>query len=426
MLQQGNKGEAVIRVSTALSELSLYPTSIIDEYFAPALTTAVTSYQMAKGFFGKAQSGKIDKLTFDQLDRDFLTGFSVERGVLAKQKSATIPSETQSVDPAEQAASARAVSTEPSADPVTKQQPEFRPDIPGKGNYGTRLRAIVDQRIHDLWNGIGKGKSVAHATPGALYDAPTIDTLAAEAQASTNAVFGEYIKGKVVPALKMGTSVSDAWKHKEDKLKTGGKAEEDSAIGWRVKKILDGYEKVKDLDAEHGAIQTRNKEKAIIGPIKADLMKKYRNELLELHKAWLGYTEGGVIYVQLFKGATANDQRSSRWKLYQVIIHEYIHTLEHGDYAAYHGSLDSRKGGFTLREGTTDYFTKIVWSSINITDALRAKIEGPVHDPQVKFAIPPLRTYPEAKNAERLAGVVGIRNLAATFFLGKVDLIGKP
>jgi hypothetical protein len=40
--------------------------------------------------------------------------------------------------------------------------------------------------------------------------------------------------------------------------------------------------------------------------------------------------------------------------------------------------------------------------------------------------VQPLNTYPEAVNAERLVGVVGIRNVAAAFFLGQVDLTGKP
>jgi hypothetical protein len=155
-------------------------------------------------------------------------------------------------------------------------------------------------------------------------------------------------------------------------------------------------------------------------------MVKYRDKLLELHKAWPGFASGGVVYVQLFKGANPQKQRAERWDFFQTFIHEYIHTLEHPDHIAYRGGLSAQKGGFVLREGTTDYFTKIVWSGLVLNEALRARIEGPVHDPVNIFAVPDLNTYPEADNAERLAGVVGIRNVAAAFFLGKVDLIGKP
>jgi peptidoglycan hydrolase-like protein with peptidoglycan-binding domain len=426
VLKEGDKGEAVIRVTTALSELGHYKINIIDENFDPPLTSAVSSYQASKGLSGKVPAGRVEKNTFAKLDKDFSAGFQVERDVLAAQKAPNLLAQTQNVDPAERAASARAISTEPPVSPVTGLPPVFRPSIPGKGSYGDRLRAVVDKEIVDEWTTTAQGKTAAHATPGALYDAPTVDAVAVESETAVKAVFGEYVKGRPSPPLKMGVNVEDAWKKKESTLAAGGKAAEDAAVDWRVQKILDGDKEVKKLDREHGAIQSRAPEQAIVAPIKADMMVKYRAKLLELHKAWPGFASGGVIHVQLFKGASADAQRYERWDYFQTFIHEYIHTLEHPQHVLYRGGLGQQKGGFTLREGTTDYFTKIVWNSLTIDDALRARIEGPVHDPVNKFKIQPLNTYDEAKNAERLAGVVGIRNVAAAFFLGKVELIGKP
>jgi hypothetical protein len=425
VLKEGDKGEAVIRVTTALSELGQY-NNIVDESFDPPLTSAVSSYQSAKGLKGKVPDGSVDKQTFDKLDQDFSAGFRVERGVLAAQKAPNILSQTQSLDAAERAASARAISTEQPVSAVTGQLPTFRPDVPGKGNYAVRLRAAVDKEIVDEWNAMAKGKTAQHATAGALYDAPTVDAIAVESQKAVDAVFGEYTKGHATPPLKMGVNVGDAWKKKEDTLTAGGKAAEDGAVDWRVQKILDGDSAVRTLDREHGAVQSRAQEAAIVAPIKTDLMAKYRDKLLELHKAWPGFASGGVVFVQLFKGANPNQQRRERWRFFQTFIHEYIHTLEHPDHVAFRGGLAAQKGGFTLREGTTDYFTKIVWNGLTLDEPLRARIEGPVHDPANVFAVPALNTYPEAENAERLAGVVGIRNEAAAFFLGKVELIGKP
>jgi hypothetical protein len=426
-LKEGDVGEAVIRVTAALSDLGHYVINVLDETFDPLLTSAVSSYQTAKGLKGHVPAGTVERQTFDKLDQDFSAsaGFRVERGVLAKQRSPDFLKQTLGLNAAERTASARAVSTEPPVNVVTGLPPTFRPDIPGKGNYGVRLRDIVDKEIVAEWTNMAKGKTAEHANPAALYDAPTIDSLAVEAQTAANGVFGEYIKGRAVPPLKMGVNVADAWKSKEDTFAAGGKAEEDKAAGWRVQKILDGGAAVRSLDREHGAMQSRAPEQAIIGPIKTDLIAKYRDKLLELHKAWPGFAAGGVVNVQLFKGATPERQRLERWRYFQTFIHEYIHTLEHADHIAYRKGLAAQKGGFTLREGTTDYFTKIVWSNLTIDDALRARVEGPVHDPSNKFTIPQLHTYSEAVNAERLAGVVGIRNVAAAFFLGKVDLIGK-
>jgi hypothetical protein len=370
----------------------------------------------------------VEKQTFDELDHDFAADFQVERGVLAKQKSADIMKETQFVGKKERKAANRAISTETPVNPITGLPPVFQPDIVGIGKYADRLRAAADAEIVSEWDTMGKGKTAAHAAAGSLYDDATVDSIAVEAQKAVNAVFGEYLVGRAVapPPLKMGVTIQDAWQTKESELTAGGKAEEDKRVAWRVQKILDGDAAVKAIDRDHGAIQTRAAEQAIVAPIKSDLMTKYRAELLETDKAWPAFAIPGVgVFVQLFKGATDDEQRHERWDFFQTFIHEYIHTLEHPDHIKYREKLDEQKGGFTLREGTTDYFTKIVWSSLTLDDPLRAKIEGPVHDPLKPFAVQSLNTYDEAENAERLAGVVGIRNEAAAFFLGKVELIGK-
>lgn len=427
-LKQGDKGEAVIRVTTALSELGFYKNSVIDEKFDPVLTSAVSDYQTARGLKGKVPDGTVEQKTFGKLDQDFSAGFKVERNLIAKQKSATILGETQSLDPAERTASARAISTETAVNPATGLPPVFHEDVPGKGKYGDRIRDAVEKMILAQWDRHGKGKTAAHKAPGGLYDATTVDAIAAESRNAVKSVFGEYIKagGAAAPDLKLGSTVQDAFKQKEDSLKAGGTGAEDIAVAQRVNKILNGDRTVKAIDGEHGAIQTRGQEKAIVDPIRADLMKKHRAKLIETHKGWPGFEDKGVVFVQLFKGATPDQQKAERWKFFQVFIHEFIHSLEHKDHIKFRQGISERKGGFTLREGTTDYFTKIVWNSITIDEPLRARIEGPVHDPAAPFTVPPLTVYDEALNAERLAGVVGVRNEAAAFFLGKVELIGKP
>jgi hypothetical protein len=422
VLKEKDTGEAVIRITTALAELGIYTLSTINEIFAPQLTSAVSKYQDAKGLKGKVADGQVEKATFDELDKDFSASFAVERTVIGGQKTADLTKGTQSLDPAEQTASARAVSTEVPVNPVTGLPPAFVPDISGKGKYEDRLRKAVEQEILREYDSLGKGKAALHADPKNLYDWTQTEKIAGESKNAVDKVFGEYKKG---PALKKGVNIFDAWEDKVNQLKAGGKAKEDSSAEWRVEKILTGYSAVKLIDQEHGAIQSRAAEKAIVDKIKSDLVTKYRTELIETHKGWPGYASGGKIFIQIFQESSDDTNKKNMWRFYQTFIHEYIHTLEHHDYQTYRESLDAQKGGFTLREGTTDYFTKIVWSSITIDDALRKIVEGKLNDPKKKFSIQPLTVYDEAKNAERLAGVVGIRNLAAAFFLGQVELIGK-
>jgi hypothetical protein len=422
VFKEGDKDPAIIKITQAISELGFYGISIIDERFDPPLTSAITNYQAAKALTGKSASGQMDKPTFDALDKDFQTDYAVERNVVSKQKTADLFKGTDSVNAIEKGEADKAISTEVALDPVTKLPPVFVHKLVGKGEYKDRLLAAVDKEIVDQFDSMGKGKAAAHADPTKIYDWKQIDIIAKESQSAVDAVFGEYKKG---PQMKGGVTIMDAWADKEKQLTAGGKAAEDSSAVWRVNKILTGDKEVKKIDREHGVIQSRGPEKAIVDPIRTDMITKHRAELIETHKGWPGYEDSGKVFIQLFKESTDTANRRNMWDYYQTFIHEYIHSLEHANHIAYRGGKDEQKGGFTLREGVTDYFTKVVWSSINITDALRKTIEGPFNDPVNKFAIPALNTYDEALNAERLAGVVGIRNVAAAFFLGRVNLIGK-
>jgi peptidoglycan hydrolase-like protein with peptidoglycan-binding domain len=422
VLKEKDTGEAVIRITTALAELGYYTNSIIDEKYDPPLTTAVSQYQAAKALKGKAPDGSVDKLTFVELDKDFSASYRVEKDVLGKQRSADLLKGTQSLDDAERVASGKAISTQVPLNPVTGLPPAFVPFIVGKGKYEDRLRTAVDNEIVSQYNSMGKGREALHADAKNLYDWAQVEGIANESKASVDKEFGEYKKG---PALHKGVNIFDAWKDKVNQLTAGGKAKEDSSAEWRVEKILTGDDAIKQLDQEHGAIQTRAAEGVIVDKIKADLVKKYRKELIETHKGWPGYAANGKIFIQLFKERTDAANKDNMWDFYQTFIHEYIHTLEHPDHVAYRAAMDQQKGGFTLREGVTDYFTKVVWNGITIDDALRKKIEGPLNDPMNKVSVKPLNTYNESENAEKLAGVVGVRNVAAAFFLGKVELIGK-
>jgi hypothetical protein len=428
-LAQGDKGEAVIRITTALAELGRYTNPVIDENFDPPLTTAVGAYQGSKPVLtGKVPAGKVEKLTFDELDKDFSSSYKVERDVASKQKAANLMSGTQTLDPAEKAASARTISTEAPVSLITGLPPVFVPTIPGKGKYEDRLTKIVDKVIVDEYNAMGKDRAAAHADPAKLYNWSQIETVAKESQKAVDGVFGQYYSGAPHPPLKKGVNIFDAWADKVATLTAGGKAAEDAAVDWRVTKILTGDDTVNLLDHEHGAIQTRAPEAAIVSRVKVAMIAKHRAKLIETHKGWPGYADpaSGRIFIQLFKGGTADQRRWDMWYFFQTFIHEYIHTLEDSAHVAYRGTMTEQKGDKTLREGVTDYFTKIVWNSITVDDALRATIEGPFHNPVNKFAIQRLSTYRESQNAERLAGVVGLRNLMAAFFLGKVELIGKP
>jgi hypothetical protein len=135
----------------------------------------------------------------------------------------------------------------------------------------------------------------------------------------------------------------------------------------------------------------------------------------------------------VFKKTTPADDRRFLWDMYQTLIHEYIHTLADPAYGTFADSFGPNSlENNTLIEGVDSFLTEIVWSQAKhhtADPAIRAKVEGAGYsgDPYDASAIPPVyaRRYASYTQAVKLVSVVGIRNLYAAYFLGKVDLI-KP
>jgi hypothetical protein len=413
VLKEGDKGEAVMRITTALAETGHYALVSVDQNFDAPVKAGVSKFQDAKGLKGKVPDGAVDKTTFTELDNEFSASYKVERDVIGKQKSGNLLKGTQSIDSAERTATTRAISTEVRVNPVTGLLPTFTKEIGGV-KYEDKLRKLVEGSIVWLYNRYGKDKAAIHTDKTKLHDWLVVEAIAKESQAAAP------------KPLKKDVNIFDAWDKKVKDFTAGGKAEEDKQATWRINKILTGDDAVAALDKKYGAIQSRTDEKKIVDALRTAMFAKYRTELIETHKGWPAFEDDEKVYIQLFKGATDDEKKQDLWVYYQTFIHEYMHSLEDPAHIAYRNPMTEQKGNKTLREGTADYFTKIVWNSITIDDPLRKKIEGALHDPLKKVAVPPLNTYHESKNAERLAGIVGLRNLAAAFFLGKVELIGKP
>jgi hypothetical protein len=273
---------------------------------------------------------------------------------------------------------------------------------------------LVDLQYDQL----AKGKSAKRSAPD-LLDWDQIKLVAARSKAVTDTVFGKFAVG---PPLSPGAGIHDAWDTKVNLLKDVG--QQDKAAIWRVEKLLTGDEYVRHLDREHGAIQSRGPEKVIVDRVTAQIAAEKRDELIETHKAWPAFASGGEVNIQRFKESTLGRNRDLMWDLFQTVVHEYLHTLEHSRYRGYQTTLGQQAGSFTLREGVVEYFTYTVLESVTYDDSLRVLVEGEFHEDAVKHAIPRYQGYGERANAEKLAGVVGARNVMAAFFLGDVEKIG--
>jgi peptidoglycan hydrolase-like protein with peptidoglycan-binding domain len=437
LLDAGATGIAVTKVQRALVELgqALGASGAIDADTQQALK----AFQTSKGL---AATGRVERATMLALDTAFV-GYAVEGAALKALHPSTSPTEgtpypvgaapkellagTHLPTGDEKTAIADAISTEVKANPTTGKLPTFQETVKGQ-RYGDRIAAAVNSEV-DAQLAVAKA-AAAERKAGHLYDWGDVEKVAVESKHAADASFGSYATGKPLKATGIDAKIKDAWEFKEKEL--ADPAEADSAAVWRVNKILAGDDEVSQIDAEHGAIQSRAAEKNIIDAVRAKIAAARRADLLLIHTWWPGFADRGTIYIQRIQKTNPKTGqvdkpigRAYMWREFQTIIHEYIHTLEHPAHLKYRASLKQQQGGFVLREGTTDYFTKIAFNNAPITDAVRARVEGPFHEAGVTHPLPPLNTYRESMNAEKVAGIVGLPNLCGAFFLGQTELVGK-
>lgn len=431
VLKRGDQGLYVTKIQQALADLGYLRSDLPNGTFDADTEKDVTYFQSAEKI---PETGVADATFMAALDRLF-RDHMVEA---FRAKSAVAPKRTKPGEYApgkapagllqgvrdlsdEEAAAARdAVKTKQLAGPGGVE-PTFVPDLGLAGTYEARLLKIVNDEVLWQWQALGKGKEELHKKEKNLVGWKQIEKVAARSKAAVDSVFGKFTIG---PPLKKGAGIHDGWDTKVKSL-SKSKSVRDDAARWRVDKLLTGSPRVRDLDREHGAIQSRDPEKAIVDRVRAKIITDHYDKLIETHKGWPGFASGGQINIQRFKSTDDKRNRAEMWDLFQTVVHEYLHTLEHSAHKAYQRGLDQQEGSMTLREGVVEYFTYTVLERVQYDDDLRREVEGEFHEEGVKDPIPTYHGYGERAQAEKLAGIVGARNVMAAFFLGDVSKIGK-
>ena len=431
-LKKGSNGLSVRILQQALLDAGYpLPKYGVDGIFGNETEAAVKAFQKAHGL---KDDGIVGPKTMQALDTSFLDHGSMA-SIPQSQVPSTAPTEgvewnsgavppellkgTRTLTAEEKAEVERRRTTEVQA-PKGGTLPDFKMNIPTHpDSYEKRVEDTTNQTIDWQYNELAKGKAADRKDPDKLYKWDVIEKVAAISKRETDRVFGNYANGK---PFKAGLNLFDAWEEKEKQFAAGGAKYEQDKVEWRVQKIFGGD--IGEIDREHGAVQSRATEKGILDNIMNRIIAKRRSELIEIHKGWPGFADEGKVYLQRFVSSDAAQNRNAMWDNFQTVVHEYIHTLEHSKHQAYREGLGELKGGKTYREGMTEYFTKVVLESTTYDDQLRKDVEGTYHDPAIKHPIPQYSGYDEAKNAEAVVGVVGIRNAMAAFFTGRIDLIG--
>jgi peptidoglycan hydrolase-like protein with peptidoglycan-binding domain len=437
-VKRGASGLPVIRIKQALADfgISLSKSGVDGNYDADT-ETAVKEFQRRMKI---TQSGEVDAATMAELDRIFV-GRNIDR-MLAQAPGigagaapaaplteyargsapAALKAGTRTLTAAERTAVETALTPTPTVDPSTGLPPVFKPKLKSGEVYETRIKKRLEEVLNRQFTRVS-GLRAQRAKPDSLHDMKDIERVAVQAKAAVDRVFGTFARRA---AFKEGTNLFDRWTDQDTKIALMTPAQKHEIAVWRVEKVFRTDDDIKAINKEHGVRRERAPEKAIIAKVEKKIAKARESQLLEIHIAWPGSADPATarVFIQRFKETTPEGNRRFMWKMFQTLIHEYIHTLSHSRYHDWADrSPDER--GHTLREGMTDYFTKTVWSTVNPNDpALRKEVEGPYYDAKASPNAPPLHTYDEATDAEKAVGVAGARNAYAAFFLGEIELLG--
>ncbi len=254
-------GIYVLKVQRALIDSGKLADDKASKKFDAPTKTAIKGFQ---GDEAITQSENLDADTMNKMDEKFRT-YAVE-GAIAKNKPANITG-THVLDPHEKRGVKSAISTGVKVNVVTGELPTFTEDIGHMdGNYKARVKAKVEAIVESQYRAMGHGKGALHSDESNLLEWDAIKSIGGKSKEVVDAVFGKYKKG---PAMKPNVSIFDAWDYKENILKKV-KAQ-NAAVNWRVRKIITGKSQIREIDREHGAVQSRNAEKKILDEIIAEV-----------------------------------------------------------------------------------------------------------------------------------------------------------
>jgi hypothetical protein len=349
---------------------------------------------------------------------------------------------TKALDPAQKATATGVLTPTPT---TGAPLPDFKPTIVGKGSYEARIKKRVKEWIDETYAQLVVGKGpTEHASAAKTFPMDRFKEIGNAARQETDKVFGSYSRGKEFKTG-VGGNLIDQF---DDEVKanialaaTPGKLTEKAKD--KVAYIMNTDDEIlKIINKEHNASPSRttpppaggDPEATILDRIQTSFASSHRTKLLEIDRNWDAAQGGGKVYVNRFKKDTDLENRTMFWDVFQIMIHEYIHSLEHKDYHKYAKDTFGKNSEQynTLVEGMASALAEIAWTNVApkvSTKALREKVEG------VTFAALPFdpttipemsdRRYASFDQAMKLVNVVGLPNVYAAFFLGDTKLIGS-
>lgn len=411
-LQRGSTGMAVRKMQQALVDMN-FPLAkySVDGIFGPETEGALKAFQVSAKI---GDSGVFDKTTLEAMQ----TRYNTRQPYLDQSTYDPANPGTRNLTGAESAAAFKAMVPARGGGGMPST---FQEEIAGV-KYGDAVRAALKLEVDRLHNELYATKEPLRADPAKnFHDWSVLEQTALASKEVTDNVYGSYKKG---PELnRANNNLIDQWE--DEKMRNSAlspKEQEQKArdkIFYLINSNLTGVNKL------YQAVPSDPKESAILKPIVEEFINTPAKvqKMLEIEMGWEGAQLEGTVYLQRYKKDNDDANRAQLWELFQVCIHEYLHGLTHPNFAAYASSLHDSTRYNTLMEGMNDFFTENVRSSLKVDDKLRQKIEGPYYNPKADIPDVKAGVYPSIQQAERVVGIIGIRNAQAAYFLGQVRYI---
>lgn len=374
----------------------------------------------------------------------------------APRKKADFQKQTTPLDATQKAAARDAIKavTRPGSTFVETLADEKQIVGGKKITYGQKIAARLPALIQDRHDRVAKGRDEAeHKEEKNVHKLTEIEKIANQSKKEVDRVFGHFYKQKDFKAfkaevrdkdtlkVKKSGNLHDLWSEEQRHRIDDPSYQEASAKFWLFY-MIQNDEAIKKVNYDHGATPKFGEDSVplddaakIIRAVGDPVVSRDSKRLFEIGRGWPAVQSEHEVFVQLFKDPDAKKDRIYLWDMFFTLMHEYLHSLSSDPYSKYAESLGGEHSteGNTLIEGVDSMLAEIAWVSAQKRASLlevRNEVEPDVvaaGEPFDKDLLPkmPADRYPTYSQALKLVNIVGIQNLYAAYFQGRVDLIGK-
>jgi hypothetical protein len=281
----------------------------------------------------------------------------------------------------------------------------------------------MDERYRSLVVDRGPTEHQTNVHPMARFE-----QIAAASKSAVDTVFGSYARG---PAFVARRNLVDRFEaiQRDQAHMTGPQRVESARM--LLEYATEADRGIRTINREHSAVPEHRQERQIIAPILRSLARQHTQRLLDIDRGWPGAQDPTRhrVEIQRFRKSDPREDRRFMWYNFQMLMHEYLHSLTHSRYSEYAARLGGRRYN-TLIEGMTSVVTDIAWSNTagRVADqSLRDQVEGQPYaqEPFDPTVIPPISSqrYPSFNEAMNIVSIAGERNVFAAYFLGMIDFI---